>query len=452
MLTLIVIVFVLGYLAIALEHPLGINKAASAIFIGVVCWTLYALDAESLVKLDTIPSWFTAELPGEEAAHAQRIYLVEEQLLKLTGEIAGILFFLMGAMTIVELVDANEGFAVITSRVKTKSTSKLMWIVGFLAFFLSAILDNLTTTIVMISLLRKLVHDREKRLMFAGLVVIAANAGGAWTVIGDVTTTMLWIKHKITTIEVMKELFFPSLICLVVPVFLLSRKLSGVLEAAPEEKESNGIEISLSHQLLFLILGIAGLISVPIFKAITHLPPFMGMTLALGTIWIVSEIFSRTLEPAVRSSTGVLSALKKVDMSSILFFLGILLAVGSLAATGLLSELAHWLDGAVGNSSLIAFFIGLASAVVDNVPLVAAGIEMYPVTQFPTDDHFWFELAYCAGTGGSCLIIGSAAGVAAMGLEQINFVWYLKKIAPYALAGYIAGFLAFLGQTWLLGN
>lgn len=446
MLTLIVIVFVLGYLAIALEHPLGINKAASALFIGIVCWTLYAIDADSLVKLDAIPSWFTAGLPEEEAAHAQRMFLVEEQLLKLTGEVAGILFFLMGAMTIVELVDANEGFAVITNLVKTKSVSKLLWIVGFLAFSLSSILDNLTTTIVMISLLRKLVHDREKRLMFAGLVVIAANAGGAWTVIGDVTTTMLWIKHKITTIEVMKELFLPSFVCLIVPIFFLSRKLQGTLEEAPENNDGEKIEISLRHQLLFLVLGVAGLVSVPIFKAITHLPPFMGMTLALGTIWIISEIFSRTLEPAVRSSTGVLSALKKVDMSSILFFLGILLAVGSLGATGLLGDLARWLDSTVGNASLIAFCIGLASAVVDNVPLVAAGIEMY---QLPIDNHFWFELAYCAGTGGSCLIIGSAAGVAAMGLEHINFVWYLKKVAPYALLGYVAGFLVFIAQTWI---
>ena len=382
-------------------------------------------------------------MPAEETEHAQRAYLVEEQLLKLTGEVAGILFFLMGAMTIVELVDANEGFAVVTRRINAKSTSTLLWIVGGMAFVFSSILDNLTTTIVMISLLRKLVHDREKRLMFAGLVVIAANAGGAWTVIGDVTTTMLWIKHKITTVEVMKQLFLPSIACLLVPLFFLSRKLAGPLAAVPVTKSEHGIAISLRHQILFLVLGVSGLISVPIFKSITHLPPFMGMTLALAVIWIVSELFSRTLEPAVRTSTGVLSALQKVDMSSILFFLGILLAVGSLGATGTLSALAVWLDGTVGNPSLIAFLIGLLSAVVDNVPLVAAGIEMYTL---PTDDSFWMELAYCAGTGGSCLIIGSAAGVAAMGLENINFVWYLKKIAPYALLGYVAGFLTFLAQ------
>ncbi len=443
MLTLIIVVFVLGYLAIALEHPLGINKAASALFIGIACWTLYAIDAQNLVPNESIPTWFVEKLPAEEIEHAKRAYLVEEQLLKLTGEVAGILFFLMGAMTIVELVDANEGFAVITRRINAKSTSKLLWIIGIMAFLFSSILDNLTTTIVMISLLRKLVHDREKRMMFAGVIVIAANAGGAWTVIGDVTTTMLWIKHKITTVEVMKQLLLPSIACLLLPLFFLSRKLAGPLDAVPETKSDHGIAISLRHQILFLVLGVGGLISVPIFKSITHLPPFMGMTLALAVIWLVSELFSRTLAPAVRTSTGVLSALQKVDMSSILFFLGILFAVGSLGATGTLSAMAVWLDGTVGNASLIAFFIGLLSAVVDNVPLVAAGIEMYTL---PTDDSFWMELAYCAGTGGSCLIIGSAAGVAAMGLENINFVWYLKKIAPYALLGYIAGFLTFLAQ------
>jgi Na+/H+ antiporter NhaD/arsenite permease-like protein len=449
MLTLIVIVFVLGYLAIALEHPLGINKAASALFIGILCWTLYAIDAQNLVPAEAIPAWFMEELPAEEASKAKSLFLVEQQLLHLTGEIAGILFFLMGAMTIVELVDANEGFSVITRRIKAESASTLLLIVAVMTFFFSAILDNLTTTIVMISLLRKLVHDREQRLFFAGMVVIAANAGGAWTVIGDVTTTMLWIKHKITTVEVMKQLFVPSAVCCAIPAIMMARKLKGPLPPAPVQTSSHGIAISLRHQILFLVLGVSGLISVPIFKAITHLPPFMGMTLALGTIWIISEIFSRTLEPAVRSSTGVLAALLKVDMSSILFFLGILLAVGSLAATGLLGELAEWLDATVGSPSLIAFFIGLASAVVDNVPLVAAGIEMYPVSKYGVDNSFWMELAYCAGTGGSCLIIGSAAGVAAMGLEQINFVWYLKKIAPFAFAGYVAGFLIYLAQISL---
>ncbi len=446
MLTFIIVVFVLGYLAIALEHPLGINKAATALFIGVLCWTLYALDHGNLVTT-TIPEWFAAEHP-EEKEHLTRVFLVESQLLHLTGEVAGILFFLMGAMTIVELVDANEGFALITRRIKAQSTSKLLWIVGIMTFFFSAILDNLTTTIVMISLLRKLVHDKEKRLMFAGLVVIAANAGGAWTVIGDVTTTMLWIKHKISTVEVMKQLLLPSVVCLLAPLFVLSRKISGPLEPAKSTKPEHELKISTRHQLLFLVLGVGGLLSVPLFKAITHLPPFMGMTLALGTIWIISEIFSRSLEPAVRSSTGVLAALVRVDMSSILFFLGILLAVGSLAATGVLSDLSNWLNTAIGNNQVIAFTTGLMSAVVDNVPLVAAGIEMYDM---PTDDPFWMMLAYCAGTGGSCLIIGSAAGVAAMGLEHINFVWYLKKISPYAFLGYAAGFGFYLLQAMVIG-
>ncbi len=446
MLTFIVIVFVLGYLAIALEHPLGINKAATALFIGVVCWTLYAIDHANLVTA-TIPDWFSAEHP-EESEHITRVFLVESQLLHLTGEVAGILFFLMGAMTIVELVDANEGFSVVTRQIKAQSTSKLLWIVGIMTFFFSSILDNLTTTIVMISLLRKLVHDHEKRLIFAGLVVIAANAGGAWSVIGDVTTTMLWIKHKISTVEIIKQLFLPSIVCLIVPLFVLSRRIAGPLEPAKESKHEHALKISIRHQILFLVLGVGGLLSVPVFKAVTHLPPFMGMTLALGTIWIISEVFSRRLEPAVRSSTGVLAALVRVDMSSILFFLGILLAVGALAATGLLGDLSVWLSNTIGDDHVIAFITGLLSAVVDNVPLVAAGIEMYDM---PTDDPFWMMLAYCAGTGGSCLIIGSAAGVAAMGLEHINFVWYLKKIAPYAFLGYAAGFGVYLLQSMVIG-
>ncbi len=445
MLTAIIVVFVIGYLAIALEHPIHINKAASALFIGMVCWTLYVLDADKLIPSESIPSWFSAKVGGEHAEHLNREYLLDGQLVHAISEIAQILFFLMGAMIIVELVDAHEGFSIITNRIKTTNKSTLLWIVAWFTFFLSSVLDNLTTTIVMVSLLRKLVHDSELRKMYVGMVIIAANAGGAWTVIGDVTTTMLWIKQKIGTVEVMQELFLCSVACLLVPLIILSRYMKGDLPPALESsRHSDGKNIQPWHQVLFLTLGLGGLLSVPIFKAITHLPPFMGMLLALSVLWIIGELVSHTMDEQTRTSTGVMAALKRVDMSSILFFLGILMAVGALGATGILGNLAKWLDTTVGDHSIIAVIIGLVSAVVDNVPLVAAGIEMYTM---PENDHFWMMLAYCAGTGGSCLIIGSAAGVAAMGLEHIDFMWYARKIAPWALLGYFAGVLVFLVQS-----
>ncbi len=447
MLTAIVVVFVAGYLAIALEHQLNVNKAASALFIGAACWALYAVGFQQLLPADQVPAWFAAEAAqdGVTGAEIVRSYLVEGQLLHLVAETAYILFFLMGAMTIVELVDAHEGFSLVTNRIRSRSKVKLLWIVGWLTFFVSAVLDNLTTTIVMVSLLRKIVADRNTRLLFVGVVVIAANAGGAWTVIGDVTTTMLWIKHKISTVAVMRELFLPSVACLLLPLLVLSRVLRGELDArvpAGNASEDGGIQTW--HRMLFLGLGLAGLLSVPIFKAYTHLPPFMGMMLSLSILWLVSEFVASTLDEATRSTTGVVAVLKRVDMSTILFFLGILLAVGSLSATGTLGQLAAWLDGVVPDRDVVAVIIGLVSAVVDNVPLVAAGIEMYSM---PTDDRFWMLLAYCAGTGGSCLIIGSAAGVAAMGLERINFLWYATRIAPLALLGYLAGVGVFVAQN-----
>ncbi len=404
------------------------------------------MNLEQLLPSGAIPQWFSEEATAEHVENIGQRFVIESQHLHLTGEIAGILFFLMGAMTIVELVDAHEGFALVTNRIRTRRKSTLLWIVGLMTFFMSAVLDNLTTTIVMVSLLRKLVGDREDRLRFVGLVVIAANAGGAWTVIGDVTTTMLWIKHKIGTVEVMSELFLGSLVCLLVPLAGMSFVMRGELQAAPQKENHFDKSIRPWQQWLFLVLGLLGLISVPVFKATTHLPPYMGMMLSLGVLWVVSEWVSHTMDEATRSSTGVLAALRRVDMSSILFFLGILLAVGSLGAMGLLRNAAEWLDAVLPNRDVVALAIGLVSAVVDNVPLVAGGIEMYSL---PTNDDFWMMLAYCAGTGGSCLIIGSAAGVAAMGLEHIDFLWYLRRIAPWALAGYVAGALTILLQRSL---
>jgi Na+/H+ antiporter NhaD/arsenite permease-like protein len=449
MITAIIIVFILGYLAIALEHQLKVNKAASALLIGALCWSMYAIDYQNLVP--AVPTWFEVHAAEDDVAKEElsRHYLTEGQLLHLTGEIAYILFFLMGAMTIVELVDAHEGFSIVTSRIKARKTSTLLWVVSWLTFFMSAVLDNLTTTIVMISLLRKLIADHPTRLLFAGIVVIAANAGGAWTVIGDVTTTMLWIKHKIGPLEVMRDLFLPSVACLLVPLLVLSRFMTGELKEVPVTRNGEMEKgIQEWHRWLFILLGLGGLVSVPAFKAYTHLPPFMGMMLVLAVLWLVSELISHTLDEPTRSSTGVLAVLKRVDMSTILFFLGILLAVGSLGATGTLHKLAEWLDKTVPNHDIVAVVIGLVSAVVDNVPLVAAGIEMYTM---PVNDRFWMLLAYCAGTGGSCLVIGSAAGVAAMGLEHINFMWYARKIAPWALLGYFAGIAVFILQHWLMG-
>jgi Na+/H+ antiporter NhaD/arsenite permease-like protein len=472
MLTAIVIVFVLGYLAIALEHPIHVNKAASAMLTGVLCWVIYAAGHEQLVPQAEFESWqrvhqlervlqaieplaenqnkhTNGNLAADPQLPGKLEFIVEHQLPHTFVEIAGILFFLMGAMTIVELIDAHEGFSLVTKIVSARSQVTLLWIVAWVTFFLSSVLDNLTTAIVMVSLLKKLVADRNTRLTYVGIAIIAANAGGAWTVIGDVTTTMLWMKNRIGTMEVMKDLFLSSVTCLVVPLLFVSRWIKGELPPVTNDSElDEDKSIEPWHRALFLILGMVGLMVVPVFKAFTHLPPYMGMSLSLGVLWLVSEFVGHTMDDKTRSSTGVLSALRRVDMSSILFFLGILLAVGALGSASILKSLAMWLDQGVGNSSIVAVIIGLVSAVVDNVPLVAAGIEMYSAT--PPNDSFWMLLAYCAGTGGSCLIIGSAAGVAAMGLEKIDFMWYARRIAPLALAGYLAGVVVYFLQHMLL--
>lgn len=450
MLTLVILIFVLGYAAIALEHQININKAASALLTGVLCWTVYACNADALVPETLFQAWNAGREVHEASPMSPQLeFLVDRQLMHLFAEIAGILFFLIGAMTIVELVDANEGFSWITRWIRAKSKVRLLWMIGWFTFFLSAVLDNLTTTIVMVSVLRKLVHDRETRLTFVGMVIIAANAGGAWTVIGDVTTTMIWMKHKIGEWDVIRELFLPSAVCLLVPLLLLSMRLKGELESNPEDDtEKEDIVLPEWHKGLFLLIGLAGLLSVPIFKATTHLPPFLGMMLSLGVLWLVSELISKDMDERTRSSTGVLSALRHIDLSSVLFFLGILLAVGALGSMGLLRQLAEFLERTVQFQPLIAILIGLVSAVVDNVPLVAAGIEMYQSTN-AINDPFWMLLAYCGGTGGSCLIIGSAAGVAAMGLEKIDFFWYVRHVSWLALAGYFAGLLAYALQQSL---
>lgn len=450
LLAAIIALFVIGYIVIALEHPLHIDKAATALFIGAGCWAIYILGIDTLLPLDRIPELFKMEMGGHAEGHELALeYAIEGQFLPLIAEISYILFFLMGAMTIVELVDAYEGFSIITDRIKTVNKVKLLWTVCTLAFFLSAVLDNLTTTIVMVSLMKKLVRDRETRLFFCGMIVVSANAGGAWTVIGDVTTTMLWIGDKISTVEVMKALIVPSICCMVVPLTLVSFTLKGDIERPEKTNENKDVSLKQWHSALFLALGFLGLIFVPVFKSVTHLPPFMGMMFSLSVIWIISELVKHDLDEATRSSTNVVRVLKKIDTASILFFLGILLAVGTLQSTGTLSTLAVWLSDNVPNMQLVALVIGLLSAVVDNVPLVAAGIGMY---EFPKDDTFWLFLAYCAGTGGSCLIIGSAAGVAAMGLEKIDFIWYIKRVSLWALIGYLGGAAVFSIQETIFSH
>jgi Na+/H+ antiporter NhaD/arsenite permease-like protein len=422
---LIVITFILGYAAIAFEHPIKINKTASALLTGVICWVIYIMGNRN-------------------------IDLVDEQLYAHFGEISAILFFLMGAMTIVEIIDAHDGFEVITSRIRTKNKRKLLWIIAIVTFFLSAVLDNLTTTIVMVSLLRKLITDRETRMVYTGMVVIAANAGGAWTPIGDVTTTMLWIGGQITTGNIMTELILPSLLCLAVPVSVYSLKIKGNIQNTDVNPNESKHKSSNYEQKLILSLGIGALIFVPIFKTVTNLPPFMGILFGLGILWVVTELIHKGKNDEDKDVHSVVHALRKIDVPSVLFFLGILVAIAALESTHQLADLALLMDKTIGNLNIIVISIGLLSSVIDNVPLVAAGMGMYDLQTYPPDHYFWTFLAYCAGTGGSCLIIGSAAGVAAMGMEKIDFLWYLKKISGLALIGYLAGAFLYIFQHYIL--
>ncbi len=426
MLTTLVIIFVVAYASIALEHPLRVNKSASALIAAGLLWTVYAL------------------MGGDH-------HLVSENLNESVASTAQIVFFLMGAMTIVEVVDAHNGFYVITSRIKTKKLTTLLWLVGFVSFFLSSILDNLTTTIVMISLMKKLIDRHDDRLFFAGIIVIAANAGGAWTPIGDVTTTMLWIGGQITTLNIMQGVFLPSIACLVVPLTLMAFVLRGKVVVEPKNN-GNGrkIQTTLFEQNFMFFMGIGTLVAVPIFKSVTHLPPFLGILFGLGILWLVGEILHRNKLDEFKEHLTLVAALKRIDMSCIVFFVGILLAVATLEHSHILASLAQWLNHTVGRMDVIVTLIGLASAVVDNVPLVAASMGMYDMQTYPTDSFLWEFMAYCAGTGGSILIIGSAAGVAAMGLEKIHFIWYARKIGGLAALGYFSGIVVYILQYKLL--
>lgn len=419
--SIIILIFISGYLLIALEHPVKINKTATALVTGVLCWTLFALDSAGALS-DTM--------------------FIKTELSHHLGQISAILFFLMGAMTIVELVDAHDGFRVITKFIRTTDIRKLLWVICWVTFFLSAILDNLTTSIVMVSLTRKLVNDSQKRLFFAGMIIIAANAGGAWSPIGDVTTTMLWIGGQISSGAIVTQLLAPSIVCLLLPLLYLSFTMSGKLEQRiqlahePEGNSKNG--------KIMLIIGVGSLVSVPIFKTITHLPPYMGMLLGLGITWVASEMLNPEADEFERRKYSAAHALSRIDISSMLFFMGILLAVGALESMQVLHHFATYLTEALGDNRVIITFIGVVSAIVDNVPLVAACMGMYSLDVYPVDHMIWEYLAYCAGTGGSLLVIGSAAGVAVMGMEKVDFVWYLKKISLLALIGYAGGAAVYL--------
>ncbi|MBA3236885.1 MAG: sodium:proton antiporter NhaD [Parachlamydiaceae bacterium] len=412
---LMIFSFIAGYSFITIEHYTKINKATIALLMAVVCWTIQFSNTEWL-------------------AEANNNFLAEH-----LADISQTVFFLIGALTVVETINQHKGFNAISKYVNFCSKKKMLWVITFITFFLSGILDNLTTTVVMISLLRKLVDEGEDRWLIGGAIVIAANAGGAWTPIGDLTTTMLWIGGQISTLNIMKVLIFPSLFCTIVSTFCLSLSLKGNFE---QKNLSDNVEGKEPLGAFILGLGVALLVFVPIFKVLTGLPPFMGMLLALSILWLVTDLYHYKHEG--REHLRIPNILTKIDFSGVLFFLGILLCIASLYSAGLLTQLANWLQTYIGNLPIISVIIGFASAVIDNVPLVAATIGMYSLEQFPTDHNFWNMIAYCAGIGGSILIIGSAAGIAFMALEKVDFLWYVKRISLPATIGYLAGFFLYL--------
>ncbi len=457
MLTALIVIFVVGYLAIALEHPLKVDKTASALLLGMLMWILYAFCSESIVPmfsgdrfaqfLDENPSLAMKSLKEQTLGYVLNVDIVEH-----LGDITQTLLFLIGAMTIVELIDVHGGFRIITDRITTRNKRKLLWIVAFTTFFMSAILDNLTTTIVMVMLLRKLVADKQERWLYAASIVLAANSGGAWSPIGDVTTIMLWVKGNVTATSLLSHILLPSIVSMVVPLLIVSRQLTGELEPMAKVADVDDAITGRERCTMFW-LGVGGLIAVPVFKSITHLPPFVGMLFVLGVLWTFTEIFynAKMLEKA--REHRIPKVISRVDMPSILFFLGILMAVAVLQSTGILSRLAFALDENLHNVYAIDVLLGILSSIIDNVPMVAGVMGMYPVTDASTVDYaanfvvdgtFWGLLSYCAGVGGSILIIGSAAGVIAMGLEKISFGWYLKRFSGIAMLGYLAGIAVYM--------
>jgi Na+/H+ antiporter NhaD/arsenite permease-like protein len=424
MITILIIIFTLGYLAITLEQTIKINKSATALMTAVLCWTLII-------------------------SNASNKELIIEQLSHHLSSISEIVFFLLGAMTIVEIIDAHDGFQNITERIKTNHKTKLIWLISVITFFLSAVLDNLTSTIVMMSILNKLIEDKKTKWLLLGLVIISSNAGGAFSPIGDVTTTMLWIGGQISPLNIMKQTFLASLVCMVVPTLIINYMIKGKIELRANVENSLNFNTNSFERNLIFYVGIGCLLFVPLFKTLTNLPPYMGMFLSLGIIWTLTELIHNKKHVNEKGILSVSHALRKIDTPSILFFFGILLSISSLEVVGVLPQMAITLNSSIGNLNLVAICIGLLSAVFDNVPLVAALQSMYSLNDYPQDHYFWELLAFTAGTGGSCLIIGSAAGVAVMGIEKIDFFWYLKKISWIALLGFMAGVATFLIQHYL---
>ncbi len=451
------VVFVLGYGFIVFEHVNHINKAAIALFIGSVCWAILSLSGESILGLGFSSAWNNFLREGgslEEITH----FITHDQLMHHLSEISSIIFFLIGAMTIVELVDKYQGFKVITSKITNSNATKLLWIISILTFFMSAVLDNLTTTIVILTVLRKLLTQKDNRWIFASMVVVSANAGGAWSPIGDVTTIMLWIGSQVTAAHIISSVILPSIVNMLVSTFLFSLLTKGkTIRPVLDTNETD--EFTTQKERVFMLsVGVAALLSVPIFKTVTHLPPFLGMLFGLSIMWIMTDRYLKNRSEEDKRKLTVMAAIKAIDIPTVLFFLGILSAVAALQTAGHLDVMAQWLDDEVKNIYAINLIVGIVSSIVDNVPLVAASMGMYHIAaadatgymaNFIQDGNFWSFLAYCAGTGGSILIIGSAAGVAAMGIEKIDFMWYLKKASWIAFVGYIAGALTFYLQVLL---
>lgn len=470
MYTLMVVIFILGYLGIALEHNIKVDKAASALITGALAWTLLVFGAESIFEIDY--AWTVSEFVsragelgsdlkhylesltlshahGESTAEVANSFIISELKHHLV-EISEILFFLIGAMTIVEVIETHDGFKIITDKIRTTKKVKLIWILSIITFFMSATLDNLTASIVMATLLKKLIADKKDLWMFAGIVIIAANAGGAWSPIGDVTTIMLWIGGQVTALNIIKVLILPSIVTIAVPLIILSFTMKGNITRPDNFNDKDKDLTTDKEKNSIFILGVLALVQVPVFKTVTNMPPFVGVLLGLGILWLYTELLHRRKPSNIKSKLSVVYTLRRIDTPSVLFFLGILMAVAALQTAGHLMQVAHLLEDKIGNMYVINITIGLLSAIVDNVPLVAAAMGMYEIgpagaglLAYPTDHPFWEFLAYCAGTGGSVLIIGSAAGVAIMGILRIDFVWYIKKISLYALIGYFAGAGAF---------
>ncbi len=459
MLVTLVILFVVGYMAIALEHPIKVDKTASALLLGMLMWVVYALNAEKIVPIVSgaeLQEYIeSAKMGGESLAHQCLQYVLNVEIIEHLGDITQTI----GAMTIVELVDVHGGFSVITNKITTRKKRRLLWIICFVTFILSAVLDNLTTTIVMVMLLRKLISDQKERWLYAGMVVIAANTGGAWSPIGDVTTIMLWVKGNVTSGALISFVLLPSIVAVILPLLIVSAKLKGSMSDDIASAIPNDGVVTPRERKLIFYLGVGGLLFVPVFKSITHLPPFVGILLVLGALWVFTELFYNRKGLTKDQEHRLPSIISRIDMSSILFFLGILMAVAVLQATGILASAASWLDAKVHNVYIINILLGILSSIVDNVPLVAAAMGMYPVeaagatgyaANFVVDGTFWEFLSYCAGVGGSMLIIGSAAGVIAMGLEKISFGWYLKRFTLLALVGYLAGAAVYILEAEVL--